>query len=264
MNQDASSARLLLIDGLNLVRRVYEANPVEDSPEKAQGALRFSLASFIRALKEHQPTHVLAPFDHGGLTWRHELYPAYKQGRKPIPQPLRDVLPELFERLAQMGVTPIRVAGVEADDVIATACHHWTAGQRGEVTVLSTDKDLAALMVLGARIRDHFKPEWRDEAWVQNKFGVAADKLHDLLALTGDSTDGVPGVPGVAAKTAAKLLHAYGSLDGVLTSASSVKGKLGESLQAHVDTVRLARELVTLRTDVPLGLTWRMLRYSPR
>lgn len=260
--QIESNGHLLLIDGLNLVRRVYEASPVENSPEKAKDAMRSSLASFRRALREHQPTHVLAPFDHGGTTWRHELYSAYKANRKPMPQPLRDVLPELFEHLSRLSVQAVSVAGVEADDVVATVCHRWIEGNRGSVTVLSTDKDLAALLAHGARIRDHFKPEWRDEAWMQTKFGVSADKLHDLLALAGDSTDGVPGVPGVAAKTAAKLLNTYGSLEAVLANASSIKGKLGENVRMSIETVRLARQLVGFKTDLTLGLTWRALRYS--
>lgn len=261
--QTEPKGHLLLIDGLNLVRRVYEASPAEDSPDKAQGAVRSSLSSFRRALREHQPTHVLAPFDHGGATWRHELYSPYKANRKPMPQPLRDVLPELFEQLARLSVSTISVAGVEADDVVATVCHRWLEGRRGPVTVLSTDKDLAALLAQGARIRDHFKPEWRDEAWTCAKFGVSADRLHDLLALAGDNSDGVPGVPGVAVKTAAKLLHTYGSLGAVLANASDIKGKLGENVRANIETVRLARQLVGFKTDITLGLTWSALRYSP-
>lgn len=254
-----ATEHLVLIDGLNIVRRVYEANPAPDSADKAQGAVRSSLASFRRALEEHQPTHVLAPFDYGGPTWRHALYPQYRQKRKPMPAELREVLPLLYEKLHAMGVPTISVPDVEADDVLACVFGHW--GQRGTVTVVSTDKDLAYLVAHGARVRDHFKPEWRDDAWIEAKFGVKAALLHDLLALTGDTSDDIPGVPGVGVKSAAKLLATYGSLDGVLAHAGDVKGKQGEQLRASVELVRLARQLVAFKTDMQLGLTWRSLRY---
>ena len=262
MQTEPGSGHLLLIDGLNVVRRVYEANPAPDSPDKAQAAVRSSLGSFRRALEEHKPTHILAPFDFGGPTWRHELYPDYRKKRKPMPQELRDVLPALYERLHEMGVPTISVPGVEADDVLATAFYRWDTAKRGPVTVLSTDKDLTALAADGARVRDHFNLVWRDETWIVEKFGVGPALLHDLLALSGDSSDDIPGVPGVATKTAAKLLNAHGTLDSVLAAAETVKGKLGENLRASLDLVRLARKLVSFKTDLSLGLTWNSLRYE--
>ena len=252
---------LLLIDGLNIVRRCYEANPAPDSAEKAQGAVKSSLASFRRALEEHQPTHVLAPFDFGGTTWRHELYPEYRKKRKPMPQELRDVLPLVRQRLNEMGVSTISVPGVEADDVLATVFYRWDH-KRGPVTVLSTDKDLAALSADGARVRDHFNLVWRDEAWIVAKYGVGSARLHDWLALVGDSSDDVPGVPGVGDKTAAKLLNAHGTLDDVIAAAGGIKGKLGENLRASIELVRVARRLVAFKTDLSLGLTWNALRYA--
>ena len=255
------SGHLLLIDGLNLVRRVYEAVPAPDSAEKADGALRSSLASIERALKEHEPTHVLLPFDAGGPTFRHERYAAYKAHRKPMPEPLREMLPRLDVALEARGLTVLRVPHVEADDVLATAFLRWDTARRGPVTLLSTDKDLAVLTAQGARVRDHFARVWRDEAWVRAKFGVGAAQLHELLALTGDSSDGIPGIPGVAAKTAARLLNTYGSLDEVIRRADEVAGRLGENLRANLPTLALARELVAFRTDLALGLTWKALRY---
>jgi DNA polymerase-1 len=256
------SGHLLLIDGLNVVRRIYEAVPSEDSPEKAQGALKASLGKFRRVLIEHQPTHVLAPFDFGGPTWRHAIYQDYRAGRKPMPQDLRNVLPSLFEKLREMGVATLQVAGVEADDVIAAVCLKWLEAERGEVTVLSTDKDLAVLGSWGARVQDPFKQIWHDEEWCQDKFGVDLARIHELLALAGDSTDGIPGVPGVAAKTAAKLLNTYGTLDGVLEHAEEIKGKLGEHVRESAELIALARQLVAFKTDMALGLTFRALRYA--
>lgn len=250
---------LLIADGLNVVRRVYEANPAPDSRTKAEGAVRSSLGSFRRALTEHRPTHFLAAFDHGGPTWRHELYSQYKVLRKPMPAELQAELPTLYAQLAAMGLTTCCVPGVEADDVITAVARRWRVAKRGRVIVLSTDKDLAQLLEDEVEVRDHFKPEWRDDSWVQAKFGVPVPLLGDLLALMGDSADGIPGVPGVGIKTAAKLLLEHGNLITLLDRAGEVKGKVGESLRAAIAEVRLARRLVDFKTDMVIGLTWRAM-----
>lgn len=254
--------RLLIIDGMNLVRRVYEAQPTPDSPEKAQAALRSSIASFRRALREHEPTHVLAAFDHGGPTWRHELLETYHENRKAMPQSLKDIMPKLLDEVRALRIPVLALPGVEADDVIATAALHWLNGNRGAVTILSTDKDLASLVAQGASVWDHFTKAWRDEAWIQKKFGVTAAQLQDFLALTGDSSDNVPGVPGVGPKTAAKWLAQYGSLDQLLAQVDSVPGKIGQTLRDNLDKLELARKLVSFKTDITLGLTWGALRYQ--
>jgi protein Xni len=253
---------LLVIDGLNLVRPIYEVNPAEDSPEKIEKVIKNSLASIRRALNEIQPTHVLVAFDYGGHTWRHDLYAHYRKSRKPMPQILRDALPTLYAELDDMGIRNISVQGVEADDIIGTVVPHWVRCKPGaKVTVISTDKDLSVLIALGAAIRDHFNSIWRGEEWVVNKFGVKPAQMHDLLALMGDSSDDIPGVDGVAVKTAAKWLNAYGTLDNVIANAAEIKGKVGENLRASIDLVRLSRKLVDFKTDLSLGLTWNALRY---
>lgn len=252
--------RLLLVDGLNVVRRIYEANPAPDSAEKAQAAVRASLGSFRRAREEHSPSHSLVAFDHGGQTWRHQLFPAYKKSRKPMPAQLRAVIPLIIAELNGLGLKSIVVPGVEAEDVLGTVFRVWAKTRQDEAIVLSTDKDLAALIAEGARVYDHFKPEWRDEAWVMAKFGVPASMLQDSLALTGDQADDIPGVEKVGVKTAAAWLTQYGSLENVIRAAGELKGKAGENLRKQIDRARLSRDLVELKTDLSLGLTWNMLR----
>jgi protein Xni len=252
-------AKLLAIDGLNIVRRVYEASPEDDSDDKAQIALRHALSSFRKLLGAHAPSHVLAAFDHGGPTWRHALYPRYREQRAPMPDPLRAALPDFFARLGELGLHVLSLPEVEADDVIATAVLRWLADGRGEAVIASTDKDLHCLIEQGALVWDHFKGEWHDAAWVQNKFGVAPSQLTDLLALMGDVTDGVPGVSKIGMKTAAKLLAAYGDLDAVMAGAGILKTPIGERLRAEREVLALSRQLVRLKTDVRLGVTWNML-----
>jgi protein Xni len=253
------SLKLLAIDGLNIVRRVYEASPEEDSDEKADTALRNALSSFRKLLAAHLPTHVLAAFDHGGPTWRHALYPRYREQRAPMPGPLRAALPGFIEKLGELGMHVLMLPDVEADDVIGTGVLRWLGEGRGEAIVASTDKDLHCLIAQGALVWDHFKGEWHDAAWVQNKFGVAPEQMTDLLALMGDPTDGIPGVSKVGMKTAAKLLAAYGDLDAVMAGAGILKTPIGERLRAERDMLYLSRQLVRLKTDVRLGVTWNML-----
>ncbi len=109
---------------------------------------------------------------------------------------------------------------------------------------------------------DHFKSEWHDSAWVERKFGVPPELLPDLLALMGDVTDSIPGVSKVGLKTGAKLLRAYGNLDAVMAGAGILQGPLGERLRKERDILYLSRQLVQLKTDVRLGVSWNMLAWD--
>lgn len=253
---------LLAIDGLNIVRRIYEANPEPDSPAKAETALRFSLSAFHKLHHEHAPTHSVAAFDFGGKTWRHTLYEKYREQRAPMPHALRSCLPTLFSELEKSTIKVLCIPEVEADDVIGTVVLRWLAEGRGKAIVASTDKDLHVLIAQGAVIWDHFKSEWHDSAWVQKKFGVQPDQLADLLALMGDPTDGIPGVTKIGMKTAAKLLQAYGTIDAIMAGAGILKNTVGENLRKDAKILAISRQLVTLKSDVPLGVTWKMLATS--
>jgi protein Xni len=255
-------ARLLAIDGLNIVRRVYEASPEPDSDLKADIALRHALSSFRHLINGHEPTHVLPAFDFGGRTWRHDLYEGYREGRAPMPDPLRAALPGFYDTLAKIGLQPVSLPGVEADDVIGTAVMRWLNEGRGDAVVASTDKDLHCLIAHGALVWDHFKGEWHDTAWVENKWGVPPELLPDLLALMGDATDSIPGVSRVGQKTAARLLRTYGTLDAIMSGAGILKDTLGETLRKEREMLYLSRQLVQLKTDVKVGVSWNMLAWQ--
>ncbi|HEY5800849.1 MAG TPA: 5'-3' exonuclease H3TH domain-containing protein [Burkholderiaceae bacterium] len=256
------TGKLLAIDGLNIVRRIYEAHQEDDLQAKAEAALTHALASLRRVAAAHKPTHLVAAFDAGGHTWRHDLYPAYRAHRAPMPDALRDALPAFYERLREAGMAVLSVPGVEADDVIATAVVRWLAEGRGEAVVASNDKDLHCLIAHGALLWDSFKNESHDRDWVLHKFGVPPELLPELLALAGDSADGIPGVEKVGVKTAAKLLQAYGSLEQVMAGAGILKGSLGERLRRDREQLAMSRQLVALKTDVTLGVTWNTLLYG--
>ena len=136
--------KALLIDGFNLVRRLYEARPHGDEPVQEE-VITSASQSLRRALREHQPSHVCCIFDSHDKTWRHELYPDYKANRKPTPQPLLDAIPQFEDAFLELGVKSITVPTYEADDVIATLAK-GISGRGGKVTILSTDKNFLQLL----------------------------------------------------------------------------------------------------------------------
>ncbi len=253
---------LLLVDALNLIRRVYAAQPGEDGPERAEGASTSCAQSLRRGLNECAPTHAACVFEGEGQSWRHALYDAYKAGHKPMPEALHAALDRYRETFSELGVESVSIPELEADDVIATvACKAAAAGIR--VTILSTDKIFMQLLPLGVRVRDHFRGADLDAAYVAEKFGVRPDQLVDLLALAGDHGNGIPGVSGIGPKTAAGLLVRFETLEGILQAAEDLKGKLGEHLRAEAETARLCRTLVALRTDLELEINLNELRFQP-
>jgi protein Xni len=255
-------------DGYNIVRRVYGAIPGDDSEEKVEGALKSSLGSFKRALKEYQPSHVLAAFDHEGRTFRHDMYEKYKIGRKPMVEVLRQAMPTFYSMLRDAGIPVVCIEGVEAEDVLATASLKWVGAGKGRAVLVSTDKDVAQLAAVGVEVRDQFQNIWLDEEWCQKKFGVPLALLGECLALMGDITDGIPGVPKVGEKTAAKLLLQYGDIDSILANLDSIAGALQTRLRDNKDLLLLSRSLVALKCDVTLNMTWNQMLYqratSPR
>jgi 5'-3' exonuclease len=255
---------LLVIDALNIIRRIHEAVPGPDSEEKVADTIKSSLASFKRALKTHSPTHAVAVFDHGGRTWKHALYEHYQVNRKPMPEHLRAGLQTIKQELRHLGLHWIAIEGIEADDAIATLADKLCQANPDPVIILSTDKDFLQLLSDQVCIYDHFKGMWRDQAYVLQKFGVKPAQMGDLLALMGDAVDGIPGVSKVGSKTAAELLRINGNLDRVISNADKVAGQVGAHLRKGIEMARLSRQLVSFKTDVPLGLTWRMISMKNR
>ncbi len=250
---------LLLVDALNLIRRVYAGHPGEDGPERAAGALSSSTGSLKRALRECRPTHAVVVFEGAGPSWRHRAFDGYKAGHKPMPDALRETLPAYRDAFREIGVGSYDLSTVEADDVVATLASK-AARSRCSVIILSTDKIFLQLLSERIRVRDHFNQRDLDRAYVQKKFGVPPEHFADYLALAGDSTNSIPGVPGIGPKTAAKLVSEYGSLGEILSAAEHIEGKLGEKLRVSMDEALLAESLVRLRLDLDLGLNLHDLR----
>ena len=248
--------KLLLVDGLNLVRRIFSAgysDQASPDEESTQRLVRTCTQSLKRALELHRPTHVAVVFENAGPTWRHELYPDYKKSRKPMPDALEQAMPEIILGLEEVGARSLRMDGYEADDVIASVASR-VAAKNGNVVILSTDRLLCQLLEAHIVIHDHFNQRDLDRDYVLDRFGVEPQLIPDLLGLAGDSGVDVPGIPSVGIKTAARLIHEYGDLESVLSHAGEISGRTGDRLREHRQAAITACELFTLKTDIVLGV----------
>lgn len=249
----------LVVDGLNLVRRIYAAQPGDDGPKRVQSAISTSVQSLRRALKEAAPTHAVAVFDGPQPGWRRRRYPAYKAHRAPMPVSLKEGLSSIADAFSEEGAPSLSFSELEADDVIATLADK-VAHRKGRVIILSTDKIFIQLLSDFITVRDHFQKRDLDRAWVRGKYGVEPERFVDLLALAGDATNNIPGVPSVGMKTAARLVNEIGNLDAILALAHTIPGKTGEMIYRHAEEARLARDLACLKTDLPLGINLKSFR----
>ncbi len=189
-------------------------------------------------------------FDTARKTFRNDIYPDYKANRDALPEELVPQFELVREATRAFNLPAIQLEGYEADDLIATYAR--AAVERGiEVVVVSSDKDLMQLVRPGVTMFDPMKDVVIGAAEVTEKFGVAPDKVIDVQALAGDSTDNVPGVPGIGVKIAAQLIEEYGDLDILLARAGEIKQpKRRENLIEHAELARISRELATLKDDV--------------
>ncbi len=207
-----------------------------------------------KLLKEHVGTHIAVIFDAGRLTFRNRLYDLYKAQRPPPPDELIPQFALVREATEAFGVPSIELPDWEADDLIA-AYTHATAEAGGQVTIVSSDKDLMQLIRPGVEMLDPIKQKPIGPVEVMEKFGVTPDKMVEVQALIGDSTDNVPGVPGIGPKGAAQLINEYGDVEAVLNAAAGMKpSKRRDMLIEHADKARISRQLVLLRTDTPMPL----------
>jgi DNA polymerase I len=256
----SKSPQLCLVDGSSYLYRAFHALPSLTSAEGQPTGAIFGVANMLRRLLEqYEPERIAVIFDAPGKTFRHEAYEEYKANRPPMPDELRSQIESLHELIDAMGLRRLVIEGVEADDVIATLTRQARADGI-DVLISSGDKDLAQLVSDGVVLEDTMQDKRYDPQAVEEKFGVGPERIGDLLALTGDSSDNIPGVDKVGPKTAAKWLKQFGSLDELIERADEVGGKVGDNLRAALDTLPLSRKLVTLDEEVELGVGLEDLR----
>ncbi len=256
---------LHLIDGSAYIFRAYHALP--PLTRKSDGLPVGAVAGFCNMLFRYiegnkgpdapngAPTHVAVIFDHSSETFRNTLYPLYKANRPELPEDLRPQFPLTREATRAFNIACIETEGFEADDIIATLTRQAVEAG-GDVTIISSDKDLMQLVGPGVIMFDPMKNRAIGPDEVFEKFGVGPERVVDVQALAGDSVDNVPGAPGIGIKTAALLIQEYGDLETLLARAGEIKQpKRRESLVDNAEQIRISKALVTLKNDTPLTET---------
>ncbi|MGR3540667.1 MAG: DNA polymerase I [Hasllibacter sp.] len=257
---------LHLIDGSAFIFRAFHALP--PLTRKSDGLPIGAVAGFCNMLQRYieentgpdAATHLAVIFDKGSITFRNAIYPDYKGHRPELPEDLRPQIPLTREATRAFNIACEEIEGFEADDIIATLARQGREAG-GRVTIVSADKDLMQLVGGGVEMMRpgiQGKPnETIGVEGVEAYFGVGPDKVVDVQALAGDSTDNVPGAPGIGIKTAAALIQEWGDLDTLLENAEAVKQpKRRQTLIEKADQIRMSRELVKLddAMDLPFGL----------
>jgi DNA polymerase-1 len=250
--KDGKIRHLYLIDGSGYLFRAYHALPPLSRPDgtPVNAVLGFS-RMLMQLLDDPKVDHVAVILDAGRTTFRNDIYDKYKANRPEPPEDLIPQFPLIREAATAFGLPSVELAGFEADDLIATYAR--MAVEAGDTcTIVSSDKDLMQLIRPGVDMMDPMKQRKIGPAEVMEKFGVTPDKVVDVQALAGDSTDNVPGAPGIGVKTAAQLLNEYGDLETLLKRAGEIKQpKRRESLEQNAELIRISKKLVQLRDDVP-------------
>jgi len=255
--------RLVLVDGSSFLFRAFHAVPPLSNDQGQPTNAIYGVTNMLkRLLADEKTPYVAVVFDAPGKTFRHQLYREYKANRPPMPNELKVQIAPLFEVIRAMGLPLIIESDVEADDVIGTLT--YLAQAQGFQVVISTgDKDMAQLVNDQVSLVNTMTNKVMDIQGVQDKFGVLPEQIIDYLALMGDTVDNIPGVPKVGPKTAAKWLNEFQTLEQVMASAESIKGKVGENLRASLDQLLLSKTLTTIKCDLQLSYVMDDLKQQP-
>ncbi len=253
--------RLLLVDGHSLAYRAFYALPVENfgtSSGQPTNAIYGFSSMLLNLIRDEKPTHIAVAFDVSRKTFRSEKFPEYKAQRAKTPDEFRSQMDYLYQMVAALGIKTFAIEGFEADDVIATFAKAAEA-EKIEVLISTGDRDSFQLIsehvtVLYPRKGMSDLARMTPEA-VKEKYGLTPAQYHDFAALRGDPSDNLPSVPGVGEKTATKWIQDYGDIKGLIAHADEITGKVGDSLRAHLESVKLNHELTQLIHDVKVNAT---------
>ena len=260
--------KLFLLDAYALIYRSYYAF-IKNPRINSKGLNTSAIVGFVNTLhevltKEH-PTHLGVAFDPHGLTFRSEIYPAYKAQREATPEDIKKAVPIIKDLLKAWNIPILEAEGYEADDVIGTLA--TKAGTMGVDTyMLTPDKDYGQLVTDNVKI---FRPrhgggyETMGPEEVKAKYAIpSTEAVIDLLALMGDSADNFPGCPGVGEKTAVKLINEFGNIENLISKTDELKGALKTKVETHVEDIKMSKFLATIKTDVPIELNLDELKIS--
>jgi DNA polymerase I len=258
-------SHVYLIDGSGYIFRAFHALPPLTRPSDGLpvGAVHGFCGMLWKLLQDARkasgPTHIAVIFDASEKTFRNDIYKDYKAHRPPAPEELIPQFPLIRDAVKAFNIACIEQFGFEADDLIATYAKQ-TMESGGNVTIVSSDKDLMQLVRPGISMLDTMKNRSIGPDEVRERFGVSPERVIDVQALAGDSIDNVPGVPGIGVKTAAELINEFGDLETLLSRAGEIKQpKRRERLLEFAIQARLSFDLVKLKDDVPLEVAPELL-----
>ena len=248
---------IYIIDGTSYLYRAFHAMPpLTSSKGLPTGAIKGVSNMLISTKKQNPDVPIVVTFDAKGKNFRHQIFEAYKAARPPMPEELRLQIQPVKDICKAMGFTVLSIAEVEADDVIATLTKQ-SLHEGLDVIISTLDKDLMQLVQdPKVRLYNSRDNKFYNEQKVFEKFGVHPNQITELLALVGDTSDGIPGIPKVGPKTAAKWLTKYQSLEEVIMNAESIKGVVGQNLRDNIDILDRNLQLVSLKDDVDLDITF--------
>ena len=259
----AHAADLVLVDGSSYLYRAFHAlPPLTNARGEPTGAVLGVVNMLQKLLREQPDAQLAVVFDAPGKTFRDELFAEYKSHRPPMPDDLRVQIEPLLEAVRALGLPLLRIAGVEADDVIGTLARRGADAGR-KVLISTGDKDMAQLVGPYVTLVNTMTDSRYDRDGVKNKFDVWPEQIIDYLALIGDASDNIPGIDKVGPKTAAKWLAEYRTLDALIEHREALTGKVGENLRAGLETLELSRRLATIRCDLDLPPEAADLRRKP-
>ncbi|ARD23158.1 flap endonuclease Xni [Shewanella japonica] len=247
--------KLLIIDGLNLVRRIHAVLPDENDIASVKER---TLAAAKKLLVHHEPSHAIVVWDGDEESWRKQLYPDYKKGRKPMPTPLKSGLADIKAALSEAHIHS-HDAVSEADDVIATLATKITEN-KGKAIIVSTDKGFSQIIDDNIVIWDHFKQQYFDLTEYEKKLAVQQSQILDFIALAGDSGNKVPGIAGIGPKSAADLLNKFRSLANLYKSIDNLGAKQAQKLIDGKDMARVSYKLAQLQCHMPLNINLKQFR----
>ena len=249
--------KTLLIDGNSLINRAFYALPILSTDEGVYtNAVYGFLKMFYKAVDDYQPDNIVCAFDVKHPTFRHQHYSEYKAGRKKMPDELVPQIPLLKEVLKELGVFCFEKPGFEADDIIGTYAR-LTEEAGGQAAILTGDRDSFQLVTENVTV--WFTKKGISELIMltpdnlKENYGVEANRVCDLKALMGDSSDNIPGVQGVGEKTALGLIEKYGSIENLYEHADEIPGKTGEKIRSGKESAFDSKFLATIITDVPVS-----------
>lgn len=255
---DKSNKRFFLIDGNSFCYRAYYAiRHLSNSKGQPTNAIYGFITMIRKIIKEEKPDMLAVAFDLKGPTFRHEKFKDYKVTRKPMPEDLVSQLPLIKRLLAAYNIPIYEAQGYEADDVLGTLAEKCRKAKGIDTFIVTSDKDAMQLVTAEVKVYSpHKDGVIYGEKEVRERFGVPPERITDLMALMGDTSDNIPGVPGIGEKTAVELMKEFKSLDNVLENTHKIKSaSRRKKIEESRDLALLSRELATIKKDAPIEFT---------